>query len=160
MPPQAGSLQPSPGLEELLVPLPPIRLFAVQFNPFTAKFPSPGSLGKGKPGASAPQQSIIVSAGYFRLRFCRTPLLEKSAAGSVAGPRGAPRHSAAGRAALYGHFGARQPCLRLWRVLRGHSAGAGSLQSSVHIITYGQRNAPNGEDHKANLVQKPADDEE
>lgn len=74
VPPRAGSLQLSPGLEEPLIPPPPIRLFTVQLNLFRAKF---SSLGKGKPGAAALWQNIIVSASYFSLHFCRALLLQK-----------------------------------------------------------------------------------
>lgn len=156
MPPRAGSLQLSPGLEELLIPPPPIRLFTVQLNLFRAKFSSPG---KGKPGAAALWQNIIISASYFSLHFCRALLLQKGWMGAFLAPEVPPALSCM-QAALLQNARTRQPCLQLWQAPWGDSAGARSLQSSVHNITYIQRNAPNGEDLKTNLVQKPADSEE
>jgi len=155
VPLRASSLQLFPGLEELLLPLPPTGLFAVQLNPFRAKFSSSGSTGKGKPGAAALQQNIVIRAGYFRLRFCRVLLLESAQPGAFLAPE-VPQLPAAGRLPS-----SRMPlqgspaelCQAPW----ANSAGAASLQSSVHNIPYVQSNTPDGEGRKASLVQKPGD---
>lgn len=163
VPPRAGSLQASLVQGQIFLPSTCSEAKRCTHCPWLV-FPFPREAsGKGNPEQPPfSKESLLVMkivTSYFRLHFCRVLLLEKAQLGASLALEVPPALSRR-QAALLRNAHTRQPCLQLWQAPQGYSAGAGSLQSSVRNINYVQRNAPNREDRKANLVQKPADSEE